>query len=304
MRNTLERSYAPMVAQVTQAIAGMEQHASTITFTLVTAEAMTTNLNQLTAGETKTQQAKAELRVRQRAVKAANLAAREFLLSAKDVLKRHLGRKYSSAWDEAGFLHSLKVPENEEKVVSLLQSLNAYLTKHAAFQNEPMNVTAARALTLRNNLITARTALNSQMTAWQLAMKERNGKMTQARGHLRALLKELAVRLSPLDERWASFGFNKPGQPQTPEVPKNVEAVLVGTNAVAVKWEPAARAKQYRVWWRIAGTDSDWVPAGSPKDLDYTFEQLPGNSRVEVAVSASNKGGESRLCEPIAVQTL
>ncbi|MFN7141320.1 MAG: hypothetical protein ACK4UN_18490, partial [Limisphaerales bacterium] len=220
MHNTIKRSYSGVVSQVTQAVAGMERHASTIAFTLVSAEAMTSNLNLMTAGETTTKQAKGKLRSQQLALKAAYAGARNYLFVAKDVLKVPLGKKYSSAWDETGFLHSLKVPRKEETILVYLLTLHAYFTKHAGHQNAPMNVTAAQANTLRNALLAARTGLNSQKTTWQSAMANRNVHLRQAREHLRALIKELAVRLTPQDERWASFGLNKPGQLRTPEVPE------------------------------------------------------------------------------------
>ncbi|MFN7140842.1 MAG: fibronectin type III domain-containing protein, partial [Limisphaerales bacterium] len=82
-----------------------------------------------------------------------------------------------------------------------------------------------------------------------------------------------------------------------------VTAVLVGATAIAMKWTPAPRARHYRVWWRIAGVDADWIPAGSPADLDFTMEQLPADALVEVAVSAVNRSGESLRAEPVLVRT-
>ncbi|MFN7141179.1 MAG: hypothetical protein ACK4UN_17760, partial [Limisphaerales bacterium] len=164
MENRIKQSYVAVVAQVVQAVAGVEQHQAALSLSLVSAEAMKTNLGQLTAGETKTKQAKAELRKRQLALKSAMLAARDFLFIGRDLLKTRLGKTYSSGWDEAGFRHSLEVPRKEEQVLSVLLALSAYFTRYTAHQNAPLNVTAAHAMTLRNALMAARTALNSQMT--------------------------------------------------------------------------------------------------------------------------------------------
>ncbi|MFN7140419.1 MAG: fibronectin type III domain-containing protein [Limisphaerales bacterium] len=106
-----------------------------------------------------------------------------------------------------------------------------------------------------------------------------------------------------MDSHWLSFGLNRPGAKQRPPTPQNVTAVLVGTNAIAVKWANTPRAERYRVWRRIVDQEPALVPIGSPADLDYTMEGLPSNSLIEIAVSAINNGGESATSTPIPVMT-
>jgi hypothetical protein len=58
------------------------------------------------------------------------------------------------------------------------------------------------------------------------------------------------------------------------------------------------------VYKRVIGVDDKFVLVDTRSDLDFTIENLPGNSQIEIAVSAINNGGESDPSEPVKVQTL
>ncbi|MDB6024436.1 MAG: hypothetical protein JWM68_659, partial [Verrucomicrobiales bacterium] len=45
------------------------------------------------------------------------------------------------------------------------------------------------------------------------------------------------------------------------------------------------------------------VAVGSPADLDFTLENLPAASTVEIYISAVNNGGESQLSEKVTIVT-
>ncbi|MDB6025731.1 MAG: hypothetical protein JWM68_1954, partial [Verrucomicrobiales bacterium] len=123
------------------------------------------------------------------------------------------------------------------------------------------------------------------------------------RKRIRDVINELNMRLDPLDERWLAFGLNKPGALDMPDVPENITAILIGPNAAAMKWDAAARATYYRVWKRVIGVDAEPVAVGSPADIDFTLENLPAASTIEIYVSAVNNGGESQLSEKITITT-
>ncbi|MFN7140261.1 MAG: fibronectin type III domain-containing protein, partial [Limisphaerales bacterium] len=57
-----------------------------------------------------------------------------------------------------------------------------------------------------------------------------------------------------------------------------------------------------RVWKKVQGVDEEFVPVGSPADRDFTIENLPCDAVVEIAVTAVNRGGESRRSAAITVQ--
>ena len=59
----------------------------------------------------------------------------------------------------------------------------------------------------------------------------------------------------------------------------------------------------YRVWIKIHDAEVDYTAIGSPSDLDFTLENLPANSTVDIVVSAVNNGGESAVSDVITVTT-
>lgn len=68
---------------------------------------------------------------------------------------------------------------------------------------------------------------------------------------------------------------------------------LIRPTAAAVKWDASARAQYYRVWSKVHGTEGENIAAGLPADLDFTIENLPANSLIDIIVTAVNSGGES-----------
>jgi len=303
MRNDIQKSYPTLLGQMTEAIAGVEQYAVPLTLSLVTAEAMKASLDGLIAAETVTRQAKAEFLLRLKALRAAHAKARDGMFVARDVLKPHLGKQYSSAWDETGFLYSLSVPRNEAKLAAGLQSLSAYLAAHPGYEVAALNVTAASIAGVREELMSARHAVNREKTAWQLAMTARDGMFAEVRKQLRALKAELSVRLSPLDERWAAFGFNKPGAKDRPKAPENVTVVAMAENKLAVQWDKTPGAEYYRVSIQVMGVDEEPRVVGTPSDPDFVLEEpLPVGAEVRLAIAAVNRGGESRWSEVVAVR--
>ncbi|MFN7140245.1 MAG: fibronectin type III domain-containing protein [Limisphaerales bacterium] len=247
--------------------------------------------------------ARTVLDTKQAEVLVALKAAIIYIAYARDLLMRHLGSKYSEAWDAAGFRRSLRVPRSIKDVKVALEALNGYFTANASRQNTELNITAAHALTLFNNLCTAENAMNLQKSAVGTAKKLRDIKFKALKAQLTRLFKELGEILDPLDSRWVLFGFNKPGAKETPPAPTGVTAVLIGATAVSVKWQAAARADHYRVWVRVEG-EENFDPMGSPADLDQTLEGLSANTNFEIAVSAVNNGGESAKSKVAKVTTL
>ena len=243
------------------------------------------------------------LRDRRTALSTAVEAGRTFAVLARDILKPFLGSQYSEAWDAAGFRGSLSVPISREDVLRLLESLQAFFTSHPAMEWPDRNITAIQAGVLLDAINAANDAVLDQRSAVDILMSDRDEKLEAMRKGLRDLINELATIMDPLDARWLTFGFNKPGADETPDVPTGLSAVLVGPTAAATKWDASARAGYYRVWMKIHGSDAQPTPMGSPADLDFTLENLPANATVDIAVSAVNNGGESALSEFISVTT-
>ncbi|MDB6026184.1 MAG: hypothetical protein JWM68_2407 [Verrucomicrobiales bacterium] len=237
------------------------------------------------------------------ALNVARLQARVFMLLTRDILKTVLGGEYSLVWDATGLVGSLEIPQSVDDLILLLETIVAYLTAHPNLEAPSLNVTAAHAQLLLTALSDARRAVDNQVIAVGNLIQVRDEKFLAVRKGLRGLIGELDAELDPLDLRWKAFGFNMPGAEETPEAVTGVTAVLIGPNAAAAKWKAPTRAQYYRVWRKVVGVDVEPVAVGSPADLDFTLENLPTASTVEIYISAVNNGGESQLSEKITIVT-
>jgi len=244
--------------------------------------------------------AKAELTELRRELKDQNKVAGDFLFVARDSLKRSLGRQYSIGWDGTGFTSSLKIPRSVTRRQHILRSLQSYLGDHPERETADV-VTAALVGTRLDELTNAQTAVDLQKSLAGTHLTNRKQKEKAMRLRLRWLADELGRLMGPLDDRWTAFGLNKPALKRTPAVPTKLSVVLMNNIAASLKWEGAARAEYYRVWIKVIGIDLGMRTIGSPADLDFTIESLPGNSAIEVAVSAMNNGGESALSEVVTI---
>jgi hypothetical protein len=235
-------------------------------------------------------------------VNTARMQARAFAILARDVLKPIFGGQYSEIWDATGYVGSLETPTNVNELCILLEALVAFFTANPAYEVAG-RVTAAKAQELLTTLSNARQALSDQETKVDNLLALRNQKLDVVRKAIGGLFHELNDILDPIDPRWKQFGFNPPGAEETPEVPENLIATLIGPTVSAVKWNASARAGHYRVWMKIHGADGDYVAVGSPEDLDFTIENLPANSTIDIVVSAVNAGGESAFSNVVTVTT-
>ena len=303
MMNKLKKSYAGLVTQTTQAVAGLDLYAAEIGVLLVNRSAMNDKLVAYIAGGNASTHEKATLSARRTALRSIAKTAYDYLGTARDVLKPGLGRQYSPAWNEVGFTGSLKVPRNEEKTIQYLQAMVAFFTVHPDLENTALNVTAARTLAILNALTAARNEVNSQMTALQLTLSNRNSDSRDLRNMLKALLKELGLKLHPTDERWTSFGFNKPGVRSTPAVPEAPIVTLVSPTSAALNWKKTARAERFRVYKKVVGIDPEIVLVETREELDFLMDGLPPGATIQLAITAVNNGGESQLSETVSIAT-
>ncbi len=247
--------------------------------------------------------AKEALRGKRDVLATAIDAARKFATIARDNLKPIFGSEYHEGWDGPGFVGSLAVPKTYEDLLPLMEALVSFFTENPTYEVEDRNVTAAQAQLVCTALKDAFNAIAAQEASMKILMNDRDTKFTALRDKLVQLVDELSHLMDPLDPRWIAFGFNMPGAQQTPDEVEGVQATLIGPTAVALKWNASARAAYYRVFKKVIGTDEDYIPVGSPADLDFTIEGLPANATVEIQVSAVNNGGESPRTSAVTVVT-
>ena len=247
--------------------------------------------------------AQAELKTRRTALTVAVAAGIAHATLCRDMLKPRFGNTYSTRWDEAGFVGSMKLPRSLGEVLFKLQRLNAFFTAHPEAESADSNVTATRCQVIMADIVTRQNAVTTQEAVLGDAVKARKAALKKAAAAIGNLVGELKGLIDPLDMRYLSFGLNRPGAFAVPNVPEAVTVVLTAPNAALVKWKAAARAEHYRVWIKVNGVDQELRAVGSRNVTDFTIEGLPANSTIEVAVSAVNNGGESLTSQVVTVVT-
>ncbi len=248
------------------------------------------------------EQAKQVKATRRTALFEAITDSQKFIRMVRDFLKSIFGNLYTDLWTALGFNNSLAVSNLPDELKRMLLAIIAHLTNNPSLEVGTI-ITAARAQELHDALMNAQHALASQEANVSMAMDDRDAKYNILRKRISNVYQELLMELDPLDPRWKKFGFNIPGADETPEQVTGLKVTLIGPTAAAVKWEASARAAYYRVWTKIHGSEGDYVAMGSPGDLDFTIENLPANSTIDIVVTAVNNGGESSVSDVITITT-
>jgi hypothetical protein len=304
MENPIATSVPELMASSAKIKGAIEDLGEEIPLVVNTAANFGADAEALTTARNNYEQGKVILATGRATLAAILIAVRVFLTLGRDVLKPLFGTGYSEAFDVLGYTNnSLKVPLTAEELLPMLQAYKAFYVANPLREDASNNLTAAHAQLLDDQLNAAENNVSLRKAQFLGLRVQRDGSATQLRKRIRDVMKELEMRLSPLDGRWIAFGFNLPGAEATPESVSGIEATLIGANSVGLKWGAAARAGYYRVWFKVHGSDQDYTAAGSPADLDFTLENLPANTAMDIAVSAVNDGGESALSAPVTITT-
>ncbi len=303
MKQNLVKQIPALIPAGTKAINGATLYAAIIGATQGTPENIAADLNGLISARDNYELAKVTLTSARSAFFTKREMTRERIRIARDILKEYLGTEYNSNWDITGMNGSIMVPFSADDLLPIALGFKAHFTANQTHEVAAIQATAAAMQTLYDDLTTAQNAVITAEDNVEALLEVRNAKADRLYKRLRACIEELVLLLDPLDTRWTAYGFNKPGADESPESPENLIATLIGPTAVALKWDPAARAEYYRVFKKVIGVDEDYVAVGSPADLDFTLENLPMNATVEIQISAVNNGGESGRTTAVTVVT-
>lgn len=303
MKNPISTSPAKLATQISEAIPGVVKYTALLGLAAGLEAALTAELAALELAINNHEQGKIVFREARKAVRQAMKACRTFVTLVREMVKPTVGSKYSEVWDAFGFNSSLKIPTAVDAMWEMLGKLIAHLAANPALANTELNINAAQATALRNQLLNAKTALNEAKGDLQRLIEARDMKVATARIILRGLTSTLRLKLGPLDSYWVEFGLNKPGAQPTPDAPTGLTAVMITATDMLVKWPAVPRAQHYRFWKRVVGTDDELVFMANTTDLEFLMELVPGNSQVEVALSAVNDGGESVMSTIVTVLT-
>ena len=111
------------------------------------------------------------------------------------------------------------------------------------------------------------------------------------RERLRGLSNELKQLIGKDDRRWRRFGLNIPGEPETPDQPRELEASASAPGKVLVSCAAVAFAERYRFYAQKADVAGDPTAIGSSNEPLFVMENLDGGARYNVFVSAVNFAG-------------
>jgi hypothetical protein len=207
-----------------------------------------------------------------------------------------LGENWNASWNAAGFTGgSLAVPANP---MTLLQQMRAYYVANSTRESvvQGINCNAATCEATAQGLSDAESASNQSNTDAGTAQANYQNGIAAARGRLSGLRDELDQLISDDDDRWYAFGFDKPSDPSTPEVPANLTAVAgaAGSKTVIAHWDDARRADSYR-FRAVTKADGKEVANEiiSDSQISFVLAKAAAGAVVVLTVTGRNSAGES-----------
>lgn len=227
---------------------------------------------------------------------------RTLAMTCIGTLKPALGTTWNSQWNAAGFTGgSLAVPANP---MVQLQQLRAYYIANPAKEVPNVNniaCTAVNCEALAQAISTAQSNSNQSNTDMGTAQDNLERGIATARRRMTGLREELTQLLSKDDERWYAFGFDRPSDPTTPEVPENLTVTpgAPGSHSLYVNFDNARRATSYRIRVTNNAGGAQLANVITP-DSEQTLTGLPAGATVSITVTARNdEGGESQPTAPV-----
>jgi hypothetical protein len=190
------------------------------------------------------------------------------------------------------------VPDNP---ITMLQQLSNYFSAHPTHEVASLNATAAATHTAAEALSTAASASNQSNVDAGNAKNALETGLQDARTRLGGLRDELDQLIDADDERWYAFGFSKPSDPETPEVPENIVVTpgAPGSHLLFIDWDDSLRGDSYRVVIMSTANPPVELKNEIVSESEATYNDLaPGP--VKITVTARNsKGGESAPSAPV-----
>jgi hypothetical protein len=225
---------------------------------------------------------------------AAVQDGRDFCSNAVAALRPTYGKRWNNNWRNAGFAESLAVPRNP---VPLLFTLAEYFRLNPERECAPTEVTSAKAKALLHSISTAQRTVSTAKANRTAAKRQLDDALQALRQRLSGLRRELEVLLPDDDTRWYKFGFIRPIDGHLPEPVSELTLTPGQPGEVRVVWAASVRAENYRVLWKVAGSNAEPTDTGLTRERDVMLRGLPSGANVTVLVQAYNSSGESEATE-------
>ena len=314
--NTIPKSYDQLIEQLEDAGDGAATHGAAVGLKQNDEAALRATLEALTGkpavgnapavpGHKATwNDAKANKTAKTGHLRTAVSNGRTLLMTCIATLKAAFGQKWNSQWNAVGFTdNSLAVPDNP---MIKLQQLRAFYAANPPREVANVNgiaCTAAACEAAAQAIGAAQSDSNQSNTDAGNAKAKLEAGVEAARRRLTGLREELTQLLDENDERWYAFGFEKPGDPSTPEVPENLVVTpgAAGSGMVFANWDDARRADSYRV--RVLNTAGNVeLLSQLTQESELTVGNLPAGATVALTVTARNAAGETQPTAAVTIQ--
>ena len=230
--------------------------------------------------------------------------ARVFVRTCIRTLFPVLGENWNSDWNAAGFTGgSLAIPANPR---TLLQQMRSYYIANPTRECTVQGVacTAAACEATAQAISAAESASNQSNTDSGEAQKHYLTGMANGRARLTGLRNELTQLIEDDDDRWYAFGFDKPSDPATPEVPANLTLVAgaPASKTAIADWDDARRADSYRVRAVNKVTNAQLLnEIAHDSQFTITPPGVASGTIITVTISARNAAGESPASDPVDI---
>jgi hypothetical protein len=249
--------------------------------------------------------AKAAVGSTSEALKVVDAAITEVLGNCRLRLVNQLGKFWGPAWEATGFPdQSTAVPAEQDKRLSLLDSLSTYFTLNPARESADLGATAAACTAAYNQLSDARAIWGNAKTAQATKINTRDAAFKNLRKRIRGLIEELDTLIAEDDPRWEDFGLTIPANPSAPEGIASLTATAAGGGKLHLEWTYATRMTGTRLMTkRTSGLviDDDFINSGTAEGLEKTLPGFTPGANVLVKVIPYNDGGDGPASPEVGI---
>ena len=216
------------------------------------------------------------------------------------MLKPRLGNQWKAQWSAAGFTNNSLAGPNNPMV--MLQQFRTYFAANPTHEVASLNATAAACTAAAEAISTAASTSNQKNADAGSAKSNLETGISKARKRLGGLRDELGQLLKDDDDLWYAFGFSKPSDPDTPEVPENLVITpgAPGGHMVFIDWDDSLRSTSYRVIIKKNAAGNPELKNLIVTDSEATITDIPSGTQIIVTIAGRNsKGGESGPSAPL-----
>ena len=307
MENNIPESNEGLFSFARAMHSGMVLHGPSLNIVANPALAILTDLNTGTGAHDQLTEARTTKSLAIAARHAKKEEAQTFIKNMRHHLESIFGSRFNSQWSQVGFRNgSLAIPEDIPGLLEVLRAVASYWSSHAAHEKSADQLTHQRAGTLEQELDEAASAVRNSETDLRTKKNARNRAKKALAMRLRGAIQELAQKLDPLDERWASFGLNAPGETDRPAQVQGLTVQSTTPGQIYCSWLRTERASRYRIKAKVVGRDQVFVKKKDVYGTDIILAGFIPGDVVQIIVIGMNveEGDPSAVAEATVARPL